>query len=58
MEAELDGLKERDPVEIAKFDAAIETCRVGANRWTDNISAVRSFLVKKKGMSAKEVGKY
>ncbi len=58
LEAELDGLKERDPVEIAKFDASIETCRVGANRWTDNISAVRSFLVKKKGMSAKEVKDY
>jgi hypothetical protein len=54
LEKKLEGLKENDPVEIAKQDAVTEMCRLSANRWADNTNEVKSWLIKKKGMSSKE----
>lgn len=55
LENSLNALKENDPVEIAKQEADIELCKNAANRWTDNISQLTSWLVKSKGMTTKEV---
>ena len=54
LEGELEGLREVDPVEIARQAEVTETCKKSANRWTDNIHEVRSWLVKKRNMSTKE----
>ena len=54
LEGNLDALKENDPAEIEKMDSNIVLCRDSANRWTDNLLQLRTWLVKKKGMSSKE----
>lgn len=33
-------------------------CKDGVNRWTDNTWCIKSWMVKKKGLSGKEVDKY
>lgn len=51
----LETLKENDPVEIAKQDKALQQSKEAANRWVDNIIECRTWLVRKRGMSSKEV---
>ena len=53
--ASLDSLRERDPETIRKLKDSVKLAIDGANRWTDNIYSVRSFLVRKQGMAGKEV---
>lgn len=33
-------------------------CKDGVNRWTDNTWEIKSWMVKKKGLSGKDVDKY
>mmetsp|Transcript_5873 Transcript_5873/g.7623 ORF Transcript_5873/g.7623 Transcript_5873/m.7623 type:complete len:209 (-) Transcript_5873:258-884(-) len=54
LEGQLILLKENDPVEIAKQEANIELCKASANRWTDNISQLLSWLIREKGLTTKE----
>ena len=51
----LETLKENDPVEIAKQDKAISQAKQASMRWVDNIIECRTYLVRKRGMSSKEV---
>ncbi|KAK8806687.1 hypothetical protein WA588_005490, partial [Blastocystis sp. NMH] len=51
---QLDTLKERDPETIRKLKDDIKQAVDGANRWTDNIWSMKSFLVRKQGISNKE----
>jgi len=53
--AELDLLKFNDPAEIEKIKSVSDKIKVAADRWTDNIWMVKSYLTKKKGMSGREV---
>ncbi|CBK23932.2 uncharacterized protein [Blastocystis hominis] len=53
--ASLDSLSERDPETIRKLKDNVKQAIDGANRWTDNIYSVKSFLVRKQGMGSKEV---
>lgn len=55
LEAELASLKANDPQALADLEKEVQFVTNGANRWTDNIFNVQSFLVKKKGMGKKEV---
>lgn len=41
--------------EITDLQKKIELNKESANRWTDNIWSIQSFLVKKKGLARKEV---
>ncbi|KAM7456166.1 hypothetical protein BLSTO_03084 [Blastocystis sp. subtype 1] len=60
----LDTLKEHDPETIRQMSAPnqipsnveedIKTAVDGANRWTDNIWSMKSFLTRKQGISSKE----
>jgi len=52
--ADLELLKFNDPVEIEKIKAASDKIKGAADRWTDNIWMIKSYLTKKKGMSGKE----
>ena len=54
LEAELAVLKENDPQALADLEKELNLCKEAANRWTDNIFACKSYLVKKRGMSSKE----
>ena len=54
LEGQVEVLKENDPEEVARQVAVVVTCKAAANRWTDNLHALRGWLVKKKGMSSKE----
>jgi hypothetical protein len=45
-------------VELANIETAAKACKTAADRWTDNVFAVKQYLVKKKGMNSKEVNKY
>lgn len=61
-EKELDSqwevVKFNDPDEIRRIGQAAEKNKEAANRWTDNLFMIKSFLVKKRGMSSKEVDKF
>lgn len=54
LEGQVEVLKENDPEEVARQTAIVDMCKTAANRWTDNLLELRSWLVKKKGMSSKE----
>jgi len=54
LEGQVEVLKENDPEEVARQTAIVDMCKMAANRWTDNLLELRSWLVKKKGMSSKE----
>lgn len=51
----LELLKCNDPEEIRKVKKQLLVNLEHANRWTDNVWTVKSFLTKKKGMSGKDV---
>lgn len=53
----LEANKFTDPVAVKNTLDAAEKCKEGANRWTDNTFAMKSYLVKKKGMSSKDADK-
>lgn len=55
LDQQLEVFRFNDPAEIQKIDDQADASRGAANRWTDNIYVLRSFLVKKKGMGSKEV---
>jgi cell division protein FtsB len=57
MEAELEKLKENDPQVLEDLKTELRMVRDGANRWTDNIFACRTYLKTKKGMQGKEADK-
>jgi len=54
LENQFESMKENDPAEVARRVSEVEACKSAANRWTDNILELRSWLVKKRGMSSKE----
>lgn len=54
LEVEAETLKDRDPEEVARLEADIGTCKDAADRWTDNIYEIKSWLMKKRGVSSKE----
>lgn len=51
----LELLKCNDPEEIKRVKKQLQFNLDQANRWTDNVWAIKSYLTKKKGMSGKEV---
>jgi hypothetical protein len=51
----LEELKGNDPEEIERVERETKRCKVGADLWTDNIYAIKSYLTRKKGMNSKEV---
>eukprot|EP00903_Cladosiphon_okamuranus_P011848 g11131.t1 len=58
LEDEYETLKENDPAELQKVVNLTQVCKDGVNRWTDNTWCIKSWMVKKKGLSGKEVDKY
>eukprot|EP00752_Nemacystus_decipiens_P007993 g7141.t1 len=58
LENEYETLKENDPAELQKIVNLTQVCKDGVNRWTDNTWCIKSWMVKKKGLSGKEVDKY
>jgi hypothetical protein len=57
MEQELIKNKANDPAEFERISREVQTLKTGAERWTDNVWAVKTYLVKKRGMSGREVDK-
>lgn len=54
-DTQLADLKDNDPAETERIQQLAETCREAANRWTENVWAIKSYLQKKYGMSGKEL---
>lgn len=54
LDAELECLKIKDPAEIKKVRLAASRNKEAADRWTENIWVIKSYLTKRKGMSGKE----
>ena len=52
---QLEVLKSNDPEEVARVEKTADYCKSAADRWTDNIFTLKSYLVKKQGISGKEV---
>jgi hypothetical protein len=57
LESQLSVLKENDPQVIQGLQKEVRMCQEAANRWTDNVFACKSYLVKKRGMEGKEADK-
>jgi hypothetical protein len=57
MEEELAKNRENDPAELKRVQQEVVSLKAGADRWTDNVWAIKSHLVKKRGMAGKEVDK-
>lgn len=55
LDGQLELLKVNDPDEIRRVEKLALTNKAAADRWTDNIWQIKTFLTKKKGMSGKEV---
>mmetsp|Transcript_30768 Transcript_30768/g.40650 ORF Transcript_30768/g.40650 Transcript_30768/m.40650 type:complete len:207 (+) Transcript_30768:38-658(+) len=58
LDGQLESLKENDPKELERIANEADQCKEAVNRWTDNIWAIKSWCVKKKGMASKEVDRY
>mmetsp|Transcript_29114 Transcript_29114/g.48950 ORF Transcript_29114/g.48950 Transcript_29114/m.48950 type:complete len:175 (-) Transcript_29114:942-1466(-) len=55
-DTQLDQLKVNDPEEILKVERiALNINKAAADRWTDNVWTIKSYLTKRKGLSGKEV---
>ncbi|KAG5177094.1 meiotic nuclear division protein 1 [Tribonema minus] len=55
LRADVEQLKENDPKELERVRAEVEGARERANLWTDNLWAIKAFMVKKQGLTGKEV---
>lgn len=60
-EAELDKqlgfMRDNDPEVLKEYETLVGVARDGANRWTDNVWAFKSYMVKKKGIQGREFDK-
>lgn len=54
LEAEVETHKHNDPEVIKELARKVEVARAAANRWTDNTWALKDYLKKKLGRTAKE----
>ena len=57
-EEELQVWQKNDPAVLDKIESKIKVARDAVNRWTDNIWAMESYLVKKKNLDRKTVKKF
>lgn len=55
LDGQLDQLKVNDPEEIRRVEKLALINKAAADRWTDNLWQIKSYLTKKKGMAGKEV---
>eukprot|EP00631_Chrysoreinhardia_giraudii_P007288 CAMPEP_0197423536 /NCGR_PEP_ID=MMETSP1170-20131217/22007_1 /TAXON_ID=54406 /ORGANISM="Sarcinochrysis sp, Strain CCMP770" /LENGTH=204 /DNA_ID=CAMNT_0042950959 /DNA_START=162 /DNA_END=772 /DNA_ORIENTATION=- len=55
VEAELAKYKENDPEELARLQQGAEEFRAHAERWNDNLFALKDWLVKKKNVDPTQV---
>ena len=55
IDKQLEEIKVNDPDTITNILKQAAINKQAADRWTDNIWAIKTFLTKKKGLSAKEV---
>ena len=54
IQASIAKLKENDPNKVLEVAKQSETCKIAAERWTDNVFALLSYIKKKFGKSSKE----
>lgn len=54
-DATIEANKKNDPEVIASTRKAADACKLGAERWTDNIWSIKAYLVKKRNMDGKTV---
>ena len=57
-EEELEVWQKNDPAVLDKIESKTKVARDAVNRWTDNIWAMESYLVKKKNLDRKTVKKF
>jgi len=55
LDGQLEQLKVNDPEEIRRVEKLALVNKAAADRWTDNIWQIKTYLTKKKGMAGKEV---
>ncbi len=54
LNSELSILADSDPEAIDDLHKSVAMCKAAAERWTDNVLACRSYLIKRKGWDRKE----
>jgi len=55
LEATLEAMRANDPEELARVSALGDAMKTHAVRWTENLFAVKAFLVQKKNVAAYQV---
>ena len=55
LEERLEAMKANAPEELARITAAAEAMKQHAIRWTENLFAIKSYLVQKKGVHSSQV---
>jgi hypothetical protein len=58
LDTQLEQLKVNDPDEIRRVEKLALTNKAAADRWTDNLWQIKSYLTKRKGMAGKEVTRF
>ncbi|CEG39552.1 Protein involved in meiotic recombination/predicted coiled-coil protein [Plasmopara halstedii] len=51
-------LAENDPAILEDLECKVGIAKEGADRWTDNVFTLKSWVVKKRGVEGKEVNKW
>ncbi|TMW62822.1 hypothetical protein Poli38472_005440 [Pythium oligandrum] len=58
MKAKIQHLADNDPAILEHLERNMQVAKVGADRWTDNVYTVRSWVAQKRGCSTGEVDKW
>ena len=54
-DSKLAALRENDPAVLEELSGKVDTCKAAVNRWTDNAWNMKSYIVRKHGISSSEV---
>ena len=58
MKKQLEEHRENDTEALKELQSVNDLAHLAADRWTDNMWALKSYLVKKRGIDRKEVDKF
>ncbi|GLD95445.1 hypothetical protein PINS_up004090 [Pythium insidiosum] len=58
LKAKIQHLADNDPEVLEKLEHSVQVAKVGADRWTDNVFTLRSWVAQKRGCSSSEVDKW
>ncbi|TYZ63038.1 hypothetical protein PybrP1_004032 [[Pythium] brassicae (nom. inval.)] len=58
LKAKVQHLADNDPEILAQLERSVQVAKIGADRWTDNVFTMRSWVAQKRGCASSEVDKW